>query len=160
MGRHSRQQPASRTKRILGGAAAATGLGLAAAAVLAPPAAGASALPVSYSASGWQHGRVRPATVSFGAGGSLFIRSIRWHSWGPGAAAGHGIQWADGCLPTCAQGTYLRSAVSLTLSQPRWHGSHRYFSRLAVRWTTRDGVRHVRAYRWGNPYGAPVPLWY
>jgi hypothetical protein len=162
MATQDRQRTSVRLRLILAAVAVAAGLGIAVPVVLTltAPAAGAPPPPVMYGSGGWQDGRARPAAVYFGTGGSLFIRPVHWRSWTINSAYGRGTRWADNCVPTCAGGTYQRSPASLRLWRVRRHGHQRYFSRMTVRWTTSGGVRHQVLYRWGNPYGGTVPLWY
>jgi hypothetical protein len=146
--------------RIVATVAVLAGVGCASPAVLSPPSASASSLPVMSGSIGWHDTYVRPQAIYFGAGGNLFVRPVHWRSWTQVSAYGQGTRWANQCIPTCAQGTYLKSPASLTMWRVRWHHHRRYFSRMTMRWTTGNGVRHLHLYRWGNPDGGTIPFWY
>src|SRR3984957_17900941 len=75
-------------------------------------AASAQPLPVSYGfdgASGWQHAKIKPHSIYFGAGGSLLVRGAKWISWTQVGAIGQGARWADTCTPNCAAGSYAKT---------------------------------------------------
>lgn len=118
--------------------------------------------PVVYGfdgSTGWQHGAVKPADIDFGAGGSLFVRGLRWSGWSQQRATGRGVRWADSCTPDCASGRYLRSGAILTLSGIRVHDGLRYFSRLAMQWKA-GGKTYRYVFHWspGALRGSP-PFW-
>ena len=115
--------------------------------------------PVAYGfdgSSGWQHGLVKPREIDFGAGGSLFIRGLRWADWTQRRAGAHGVRWADECTPDCASGRYLKSPAALTLSGVKVHAGLRYFSRLAVRWKA-GGKIHEYVFHWSPGAGRGAP---
>ena len=139
--------------------------GLAAAAVLIRSgASGASpALPVAYGFDGhdgWTGGEIRPRTVYFGAGGSLFVRGLIWASWNKAGASGRGIRWADSCVPDCAAGSYVRSAAEITLRRVRDHDSQPFFSAMTIAWSA-SGTLHREIFRWSKGTGtSAVPFWH
>jgi hypothetical protein len=113
-----------------------------------------------YGSNGWHGGQVRPHAIYFGAGGSLFVRPISWRYWRQSAAYGRGTRWANNCVPDCARGAFSKLPASLMIWRVRWHNHRRYFSRMTVRWTTRDGAHHMYVYRWGILDGGTVPFWH
>jgi hypothetical protein len=137
-------------------------IGVAVIALRIAAAASSQPLPVSYGFDGnwgWRHGEVDPGAIYFGAGGSLLVKNLTWSSWTQGEAVGRGVRWADGCVPTCAAGRYVKSPAILTLSRVRTHAGTRYFARLTVRWTA-SGRVHTDVFAWsgGAEPGAP-PFW-
>jgi hypothetical protein len=137
-------------------------VGIAVLAIRVTAASSAQAPPVAYGfdgSSGWQHGQVKPAEIDFGAGGSLFVRGLRWAGWSQRTAVAHGLRWADSCLPDCASGRYLKSPAALTLSGIKVHAGLRYFSRLALQWKAGGKMREY-VFHWspGAGRGAP-PSW-
>jgi hypothetical protein len=137
-------------------------VGIAVLAIRITAASSAATPPVAYGfdgSSGWQHGTVRPHDIDFGAGGSLFIRGLRWAGWSQRSAVGHGVRWADTCTPDCASGGYVKSRATLTLSGILVHAGLRYFSRMTMRWKS-GGRMHEAVFRWspGAIRGAP-PSW-
>ena|SRR5712692_571452 len=153
-------------RRVLGIAAAVIVLaGLSAAAAVirsAAPGAGLP-LPVAYGFDGhqgWTHGEVRPRTVYFGTGGSLFVRGLGWASWNQADARGRGTRWADNCVPNCAAGSYARSATTITLRRVRDHHGQPYFSRMILAWRA-DGKPYQQTFRWSRGTGtSALPFWH
>ncbi len=140
-------------------------VGMAVLAIRITSASSAQTPPVVYGfdgSSGWQHGQVKPQVIDFGAGGSLFVRGLRWAGWSQENAVGRGVRWADSCTPDCASGNYLKSPATLTLSGVKVHAGLRYFSRLAVQWKTGDRM-HVYVFHWrvARPGAGPgaAPSW-
>ena len=153
-------------KSVLGVAIAVIVLaGLATAAILirSGPSGASPALPVAYGFDGhegWAGGEVRPGTVYFGAGGSLFLRGLSWASWNHADARGRGIRWADSCIPSCAAGSYVRSAAGITLWRVRDHDGQPFFSAMAVVWSA-GGTSHRQTFRWSRGTGtSAVPVWH
>jgi len=120
-------------------------------------------LPVVYGFDGhqgWARGEVRPRTVHFGTGGSLFVRSLSWADWNQADARGLGTRWADRCVPDCAAGSYARSAAKITLSRVRDHDGQPYFSRMTIAWRI-DGKSYRQIFRWSRGTGtSAVPFWH
>ena len=124
---------------------------------------------VSNYAEGWHHGRVRPATIYFGQGGSPILGAIgslggklRWQYWRQGSAYAQGKLWAENCIPNCAQARYHSRWVSVRLTHVRAHGSHNWFTRMAVKFH-RHGRWHrqhlvFKRYCAGGSCGT-VPMW-
>ena len=139
-----------------------------AAALMFALAAGASAstLPVMYGAypygavGSWQEPAVRPPSVSFGTDGGLSVRSLNWSYWNTASAYGRGTRWANTCIPTCSAGNYWKSPASLTMWRVLWHNGQRYFTRMTMRWTTRNGVRHKQVYSYGTYGTGTVRFWH
>ncbi|HUC60271.1 MAG TPA: hypothetical protein VMA95_22930 [Streptosporangiaceae bacterium] len=118
--------------------------------------------PVAYGfdgSSGWQHGHVKPHDIGFGAGGSLFVRGMSWADWSQRTAVGHGVRWADSCIPDCASGHYVKVRATLTLSGIKVHSGLRYFSKLTMQWKA-SGKTCKSVFHWrpGAVPGAP-PFW-
>ncbi len=153
-------------KSVLGIAGAVIVLaGLATAAVMTRSGTSGAgrALPVGYGFDGhqgWARGEVRPRTVYFGAGGSLFVRGLSWASWNPVGARGRGTRWADSCVPDCAAGSYARSAAKITLWRVRVHDGRPYFSRMTIVWPE-DGKLYRQIFRWSKGAGtSALPFWH
>src|SRR5215467_5030271 len=109
---------------------------------------------------GWAHGEVKPSAIYFGAGGSLFVRGISWASWNQAQARGQGTRWADNCLPSCAAGSYAKSAAQVTLWLVRYHNGQQYFSRMTIAWRA-SGTLYRQAFGWSRGSGtSPVPFWH
>jgi hypothetical protein len=74
----------------------------------------------------------------------LYIKHVRWSSWGSRSARGRGTGYANDCNPDCADGHYHHAAMTISLSSPGTCAGH-----AGVR-----VFRHVR-YRWvhGDPAG-------
>jgi hypothetical protein len=139
--------------------------GMAVAAVLIRSgASGASpALPVAYGFDGhegWAGGEVRPHAVYFGAGGSLFVRGLRWASWNQADASGRGIRWADSCVPDCAAGSYVRSAAEITLRRVRDHDGQPFLAAMTIVWSA-NGTLRRETFLWSTGTGtSAVPFWH
>jgi hypothetical protein len=110
-------------------------------ALAAPATAQAAPVPVFYHY-GYTSPSMRPSLIAWGAGGDLFVKGLRWDHWTLTSAYGRGTRWRNTCTPTCSAGNYIKSPASITLWRWRWHSGHRYWTRLTLRWTSRDGVRH------------------
>jgi hypothetical protein len=125
-------------------------------------ASSAQPLPVGYGfdgASGWQHAKIKPHSIYFGAGGSLLVRGAKWISWTQVGAIGEGVRWADTCTPNCAAGSYDKTRAVLTLSRVRSHRGVRYFTRLTMIWTE-NGTREKLNFRWHRSTVPGVqPFW-
>jgi hypothetical protein len=125
-------------------------------------ASSAQPLPVSYGfggASGWQHAKIKPHSIYFGAGGSLLVRGEKWISWTQVGAIGQGVRWADNCTPSCAAGHYDKTRTLLTLSRVRSHKGVHYFTRLTMLWTE-NGTRKKLNFRWQRSTVPGVqPFW-
>jgi hypothetical protein len=107
--------------------------------------ASASTLPRFYY-TGFASPQIRPSAIYWGSGGSLFVKGLNWHYWTNTSAYGRGTRWSNTCVPNCGAGNYIKSPASITFWRTRWHSGHRYWTRLTLRWTTRDGVRHKHVY--------------
>jgi hypothetical protein len=137
-------------------------VGIAVAVVSLTAASSAPPLPLAYGfggSSGWQHGSVKPRSIDFGAGGSLFVRGLRWTEWTQTTATGHGLSWTDSCRPNCASGSYVKSRAIMTLSGIKVHAGLRYFSAMTMRWTA-HGQNYRFVFHWspGAVNGAG-PFW-
>jgi hypothetical protein len=109
---------------------------------------------------GWAHGEVRPRAVYFGAGGSLFVRGLSWASWNQAAAHGDGTRWADSCVPTCAAGSFAKSAARITLWRVRDHDGQPYFSRMTVTWQA-GSKSYRQIFYWSRGAGtSALPFWH
>jgi hypothetical protein len=146
---------------IVGGVVVLAGLA-AAIAVIASAASASTPRPVAYGFDGhqsWAHGQVKPRSVYFGAGGSLFVRRLSWATWNQAGARGRGIRWADSCKPNCATGSYAKSAVIVTLWRVLRHHGQPYFSRMTLAWQA-SGRAHQQTFRWSaDTTISAVPFW-
>jgi hypothetical protein len=119
-----------------------------------PADAGRAAPPVVYSqVEGWHGGRVRPAAIYIGQGGSPYVTRLRWLRWTSGAALGVGYlhKLQPGCARPAYQCPYGRFRVRVRLSGVRTHGGSRFYARM--RWAyTSDHVRYVVRWRAGGGY--------
>jgi hypothetical protein len=146
---------ARRLRVVLAAAGLAGALALPAAAL----ASGSTVMYDARSSTGWNDPLVAPGRVYISGDGSLFVGSLRWSRWTGGYAYGRGIRWRDNCIPNCAQGTYLKSPASLTMWDVLSHNGQRYFARMTLRWTTRDGVHRKHRYSYSIS-GGTVPYWH
>ena len=95
------------------------------------------------------HGQVRPAAFdNFGCMPSQeFLAKLRWTSW-KSVAFGHGTLNVNSCVPTCAQGSFIKYPVLTVLWRARpWptHAGQRYFSRLTWIFTGKRPAHHPAA---------------
>jgi hypothetical protein len=151
------------TLRIAGAVIVAAGLTTAAVSIGSTATGARQALPVALgfdNHQGWARGEIRPRTVYFGAGGSLFVRGLTWTSWGKAAALGRGTRWIDDCVPNCAAGSYARSAATVTLWRARSHDGRAYFSRMTLEWQA-GGRSYRQVFRWSPGTGtSAMPFWH
>jgi len=121
--------------------------------------ASASTLPVIYGANpygavpSWHEPKVKPPYIVFGVDAGLMVRSLSWQYWNKASAYGRGTRWYNTCVPYCAAGNYWKSPASLTMWRVRWHSGQRYFTRMTMRWTTRNGVHHKHIYSYSRAGG-------
>ena len=110
--------------------------------------------PVVYSqVEGWHGGRVRPAAIYVGQGGSPYVTGLRWLSWTPAGAQAVGYlhRQQPGCARPSYQCPYRRFRVRVRLSGPRTHGRTRFFARM--RWIyASHHVRYVIRWRADGGY--------
>lgn len=117
-----------------------------------PPAGLASGSPRLLRADISAQFRLRPATITFGAGADLIIAGphvttaefrarhwgrIHWTRWDFVRASGNGLLWINTCIPNCARGTYHPHTIHLSAYRVR---AGRY-TRLQLDY--RDGRRRV-----------------
>ena len=124
---------------VLAGAGTLTGTVLAA----GPAVAGSS--PVVLVNCGGQ-GQVRPGGYDIGCTANELLAQLHWTSW-RSAAFGGGVLKVDDCVPTCAQGKYIRYPVLTVLWRATpWpgHSGREYFSRLTMIFTAAR-PQHSRA---------------
>ena len=99
--------------------------------VLAGPASAGSSQVVLVNCNG--AGQVRPAGYDIGCMPSNeLVTGLTWTSW-RSAAFGSGILKVNDCMPTCAQGTYVKYPILAVLWRAKpWprHTGREYFSRL------------------------------
>ncbi len=153
-------------KSVLGIAGAVivlAGLATAAASIGSAASGTHPALPVAYGFDGhhgWVRGEIRPRTIYFGAGGSLFVRTLSWAGWNRADARARGTRWADRCIPNCAAGSYARSATTITLWRVRNRYGRPYFSRMTLVWHA-AGKAYRQIFRWSTGTGtSAVPFWH
>ncbi|GEM_PF-6948320 len=90
----------------------------------------------------WRRPLVRPARAYFDLACEDGIRRIRWRYWHRLSAFGHGYH-----LQFNGTG-FTPQRATITLSRVRYHDGRRYFSRLVMRWTAKNGVRHTEILTW------------
>jgi len=95
---------------------------------------------------------VRPRAIYWGAGGSLFVKGLRWAHWNRTSAWGRGTRWANTCDPNCGSGNYIRSPATATFWRWRWHLGHRYWTRLTLRWRHNGPHKHVYTHTAGGDW--------
>ena len=117
---------------------------VAATVVAVAPASAVSTAVVMVNCAG--QGQVRPGGYDIGCTANEMLASLHWQTW-RGTAYGNGVLKVDNCVPTCAQGTYIKYPVLTVLWRPKaWpgHAGHRYFTRVTWIFTgKRPG--HARA---------------
>jgi hypothetical protein len=125
----------TRMRAALAAGALATAGMAAGVALTAGPAAAGSSPAVMVNCAG--QGQVRPGGYDIGCMANEMLARLRWTSW-RSAAFGNGVLKVDDCIPTCAQGTYIRYPVLTVLWRPApWpgHPGRAYFSRLTMIFT-------------------------
>jgi hypothetical protein len=60
--------------------------------------------------------QVKPQHIMLLGDNTWNIDNIVWTSWSAGGAKGTGIEFRDNCVPNCAQGSAIYSAVTVTLT--------------------------------------------
>jgi hypothetical protein len=96
------------------------------------------------------HGQVRPTrleTFNTCMASQEFVGGLHWTSWQQ-AAFGHGQLNVNNCIPTCAQGKYIKYPILTVLWRPRpWsgHPGRAYFSRLTWIFTGKRPLKHSPA---------------
>ena len=149
-----------RMKGVAGVAAVVVAVvGVAVVAIQVTAASSPASLPVAYGfdgGSGWTHGLVKPRAIYFGVGGNLLVRGLTWVSWSKQTAAGRGVRWSDGCVPSCAAGTYLKIPVEILLSRVRMRHGVSYFSRMTRQWTV-SGRRYKSVSRGARSQAHTAP---
>jgi len=58
--------------------------------------------------------------------------------------------------PQLRAGHLQEVPASLTMWRVRWHSGQRYFTRMTMRWTTRNGVHHKHIYRYSKAGGTEL----
>jgi hypothetical protein len=75
----------------------------------------------------------RPASILLFCGdGSVGINKIRWSSFGAATATGTGTLLVNKCEPSCADGNYDRSKITITLTKPKTFAGKRSYSVLKM----------------------------
>src|ERR1700727_2839325 len=103
---------------------------VAATVVAVPRASAVSTAVVMVNCAG--QGQVRPGGYDIGCTANEMLASLHWQTW-RGTAYGNGVLKVDNCVPTCAQGKYIKYPVLTVLWRPTaWtgHPGRRHFSRL------------------------------
>jgi hypothetical protein len=58
--------------------------------------------------------KVRPRTFTIAcADHNDYLTKLKWLSWGPVSAFGHGVEWTNDCVPNCASGTFRHHRVQV-----------------------------------------------
>ena len=72
---------------------------------------------VTCAGSQGSHGmKTEPARIITSADGSGYLKDLTWSGWGSATAQGAGILEVNDCNPSCAQGTDIGYAATITLS--------------------------------------------
>lgn len=71
------------------------------------------------------------------ADGGIYIDKIDWSSWNATGARGTGTYNVNTCDPSCADGSYLRVKVDLTLSKLEKYKQRHFLRTLVIE--TKDG---------------------
>jgi hypothetical protein len=75
----------------------------------------------------------RPTSILLFCGdGSVGINKVTWSSFGGATATGRGTLLVNRCEPSCADGTYTRSRITIRLSRPRTFAGKRSYSVLEM----------------------------
>ncbi|MGO8882708.1 MAG: hypothetical protein ACLPUO_12460 [Streptosporangiaceae bacterium] len=84
------------------------------------------------------HGLVRPRMFVLAcADADDYLSALHWHGWGA-VARGHGREWLDNCVPSCAAGKFHRYPVRVELWRlRRRHPGQRYYRRMTLTYTKR-----------------------
>jgi hypothetical protein len=125
----------TRARAVLGAVALAAAGTVTGSVLVAGTASAGSSAVVLVNCAG--QGQVRPGGYDIGCMANELLAGLHWTSWGP-AAFGHGVLKVDDCIPTCAQGKYVRYPVLTVLWRARpWprHAGREYFSRLTMIFT-------------------------
>lgn len=68
---------------------------------------------------------VRPAEIVFFCGdGNGYVNDISWNSWETETASGSGTLNMNDCTPSCAGGTFVRTPVTIDISDPIGADNH------------------------------------
>jgi TIR domain len=72
--------------------------------------------------------KTEPASIVVSADGGDYVKDLRWSGWGSETAVGSGTLERDNCDPSCANGTDISYAVTVTLSDltPYGNGEQAY----------------------------------
>jgi hypothetical protein len=101
---------------------------------------------------------VKPTEIVYSGDGSQFFAGkkesrragkLHWTEWNSTEGRATGYQWVDNCSPSCANGKFSLSPVSLTVSRPRHESKYYIFTRLKVVYT---GRKHRKGFTWTVSY--------
>jgi hypothetical protein len=105
--------------------------------------------------------QVRPAQIIYTGDGSGLLAGrgtrsrrpkfgrLHWTSWNATEGRAFGADWADNCLPDCADGTFTPYPVNIKVFRPRVLEGHRIFTRMQVTYTGKLPERvHNRVQIW------------
>lgn len=81
----------------------------------------------------------RPTTIGFSVDATNVVGTLRWATWGPKTAVGHGVWAADNCDPDCASGKITDVPATITLS----HVAGGHFTVMTER-----TEQHTRSYHY------------
>lgn len=102
----------------------------------------------------------KPATYTLACGDSNYsLVRLRWTGWGAKKATATGTAMVNTCTPSCAEGTFQRYPVRVTLDRLRNGEASATYGRMVVRaiGTPAEGIPAVDVYR--LPAGAgPVSV--
>jgi hypothetical protein len=93
----------------------ATAIALSVAGWSLPVASGDDGTPVVVNC--YQPPQVKPEHIILTcADATMAVDKIVWNSWTIDGATGHGVEFQDNCVPSCAQGSATYSPVTVTLN--------------------------------------------
>lgn len=80
----------------------------------------------------------KPEAITFTcADGNMYVEEIDWSRWDSKSATGTGKYTTNTCDPNCAEGTFISTPVSITLSNPIEWKSKIYLRTLEIQ--SKDG---------------------
>jgi hypothetical protein len=83
--------------------------------------------------------KIKPGKIIIACGdGNFFIKHIHYSFYNGHEAGGKGKAFANSCLPSCAEGHFLKYPVKFRLTKPRKNScggqSVRYFHKIKITW--------------------------
>jgi pimeloyl-ACP methyl ester carboxylesterase len=105
---------------------------------------------------------VEPTWMALSGDSTLYIGHITWQTWdtattagGSATATGTGYWEENSCTPSCAQGAFSATPVTITLSNPQWFGNGELEWQTMTTSVPAPGDT-VTMFTWGGAY----PAWW